>query len=206
MWKRLATDAIWVIVFFVIALLVSLLVGFPTPQSIIATVLAPLAGLVLRERRWIWRWRVNIVRAARILIKQEQTPKEFVVPYIEWVDLFPDRVKGIDEVPYIKLILSWRNYMFRDVRIEDIRGSIRVEGSYPPDDLPSNIATVTLEPLKESMNPSVIPTNLTGDALRIIKRIRQAEKGKAVIQLCLSARVNGVSVDYDISYDAYYVG
>ena len=93
-------------------------------------------GLIYSERKPILGWAMNLFRATRLLMQQENNLNQFVLPSMTDCELYPDRIKEPTKVPYITIRLSWDNRSFREVKIEDIRGVISVEGHHPPEACP----------------------------------------------------------------------
>ena len=204
--KRIVKDLSFTGTIFTIAIVLSVWLGLSIRYIIPTAVVPAFLSLLLTEQRWVRRWVVNVFRATRILMAQDDNPENFIEPYVKDGDLFPDVYKGTDSVDYIQIMLSWKNRIFKKLVIENIRGAIRIEKSYPPDDLPY-IGSIHMEPLQEpSKTPQGIPIKITGDALKIVKDIRKKGHGKANISLKLSANISGGTVHYNIEDKIYYVG
>ena len=57
-----------------------------------------LLGLVLTYWRAIGRWPVLLIKAARILMDQEDHPEKYVMPYVDSVELWPERYKRTPDI------------------------------------------------------------------------------------------------------------
>ena len=164
-------------------------------------------GIIITERKLLWRWIMNLFRATRLLLQQEENLKDFVKPFITGVGIYPEPTKKLADVPYITINLGWDNRSFRAVKLEDIRGAVSVERHSPLNDLPSIVNDVNLRAWQRQDNSLIIAVNLTGDGLNFIQSIRDKGSGKAHIKLDLKAQLNGERVTFEsILYKALYVG
>lgn len=179
----------------------------PPRGAILSGVTFLILGIIITERKLLWRWIVNLFRATHLLVQQEENLKDFVKPFTTDVDIYPNPIKKPVDVPYITIKLGWDNRSFRAVKIEDIRGVVSVEGHSPPDGLPSSVDDVNLKAWQKQDDSLVIAVNLTGDGLKIIQNIREKGSGRASIQLSLKAQLNGEHVTFEpMLYKALYVG
>jgi len=206
MLKRILLDILLVLLGLGIACLIIQLTAIPEKHYQGISILLGFVGLAMGERKFLWTWIVNIYRAAKILIEQEQNLGSFVKPYIWDIDLYPDRIKPSNEVDYIVVALSWDNRTYKRVKVHNIKGTLSINGSKPPDNFPSFIRDVSLKELERSSNPQPINVTIARDALRIVQDIRQKGYGKINIGFDITAIANGNSMSYSIVHTTKYVG
>ena len=205
-WKRISTDT------GLMALIVGVSVGVSYYyfgvtgwKNIWLWVGSLLTGLVLGEHRWIWRWVVNIISAAKILIKGENNPKIYIHPNIEDIDFFPNKSWGID-LDYITIILNWTSMLHKSIKITDITGKVRIDGSHPPDEF-SRKESLVLKANDYAVCSESITLEIKRDALYIVKRMRQEKRGSGSIDIELTVKLDDKYVTtYKLSKGFKYVG
>lgn len=192
---RLLGDALWIIALLGIAIGLTAYFGLAIGAQAGASIGSILVGVIISERRLIYSWGMNLIRAASLLIEQQNDPGRFVVPYISDIDIFPNRLDsdGISQ-SYIMLTISWSNHMYRDVEIESIKGEMCIVGSQPPDSFYS-IKALKLNRF-ESGELTGIRVDATGNALKEVMRLRKQKYGRTHISVTLSARINGKLITY----------
>ena len=205
MLKRILRDTLFIAVGLGIAWLTIQPTTIPEKYYLPTSIILSLIGLGIGEKRFLLRWIMNILRATQILINQERNLVDFVKPYVSYANLFPNQNKQTDEVDYIDVVLSWDNRTLRKVKIHNIKGTLSIDGSKPPDDLPTVIPDVNLGELKQSLDSKCIHITITRDALRTIQGIRQTGYGQVNLVLEIVAMIDGISVSYDIVYNAHFI-
>jgi hypothetical protein len=205
-WKRIRADVLWVLGVIIVAVVINYFyVGLTGWKNIWLWVAPLLLGIVLGERRWIWRWIVNIILAAKILIREEDNPKEFVFPSIGHVDVFPRQKIDLD---YITINLNWTNILHKSVKITDIIGKVHINGSQPPDEFnyrePIVLEAHSLPTNDKNITKNII-VDVKRDAFDAVKRMRQEKYGFGTMVIDLSLKLNNKDVTYSLYNQYQYV-
>lgn len=179
--------------------------GLPLWSLVGTTFAAVVACVVLCEGgRSIPEWFGALWREWRSMYWQKIRPWDFARPRIAWIDLFPAHGLPGAGGYYIEFALDFDNPTSWGVIVEDIRGTISIGGSYPPEHLPP-IELGCVRPHSTFKEPPVVPVRLGPEALRTVRLIRENGRGEVDVKLALNYRINGRSRSHPVSQRAYYV-
>jgi hypothetical protein len=203
LWRRITVDSGWIAFTVILGLFFSYFSAadkqnWNWPANAWVWLVSVVVGLVLGERRRIWRWTVSVIRAARILVQEDDNPTDFILPYVE-VDFWPQRTSGTG-LEYIHLQIQWLSLLHRKVTIEDITGDFSIDG-YPIDEFSQR---VRLELTQHGWTESDSPIRVSlKNNLQAVLKMRQDGRGKGSLVVNLSFRLNGELVTMKTKNDRY---